>query len=354
MKNRSILNNTQLIQRMKKTLKVAVAEFPPLIMIEGEKYKGFEIDLWEAIAKEIQMPFEYQTCDFKNLISLLAEKEVDVGLAGVTITEKRERIIDFSHETLDSGLLISVNKNRNNPNLFKSIGLILREGSGIITSTAVGAFIFILIAGNLLWYVEQGMDTFNKNYFPGVFESFWLTIITMSSVGYGDYFPHTWLGRVVTVGIIVGGSIIFGLLIARVTAFLTVKKVKGEINNSRDLNGKIVATIEGATSEQVLKQANAKIHRVLQANEAYKKLKNQSVDAVVIDAPTAIYFEKNDQEKKIETVGELFDKQKYGIALWKGSLLRKPINVALLKIIESGQYDLLYKKWFGDDLTLEV
>ena len=77
-------------------------------------------------------------------------------------------------------------------------------------------------------------------------------------------------------------------------------------------------------------------------------------DAVVFDAPVAIYYAKNDQDRQIEIVGELFEKQKYGIALREGSEWREPINRAVLKIVESGRYDALYKKWFGENLTMEV
>lgn len=339
---------------MEQKLKVAIADFPPLIMSEDGRYKGFEIDLWEAVAKEIGADFEYQKYDFKQIVPLLDNKKVDIGLAGIAITEKREKIIDFSHETLDSGLLISVNKDRNKPKFFETIKTVFHEGGKIIAPEALGVLAFIFIAGNVLWLVEKSAGTFNKNYVPGVFESFWLTIVSMTTVGFGDFFPHTWLGRIVTAVIIFSGTIIFGLLVAQVTAFLAVRKVKGEINGSRDLAGKSVAVIEGSVGENTMRKMGAKIVRTINTDEAFEQLKNGSVDAVVVGAPAAIWHEKNDQEKQLEIIGEIFDKQKYGIAMIQGSDLRENINRAILKIIESGQYDEFYHKWFGDDLMMEV
>ncbi|MBI3634251.1 MAG: transporter substrate-binding domain-containing protein [Candidatus Yonathbacteria bacterium] len=43
---------------MENKIKVGIADFSPLIIDDGGKYKGFEIDLWEAIAKEINIDFE--------------------------------------------------------------------------------------------------------------------------------------------------------------------------------------------------------------------------------------------------------------------------------------------------------
>lgn len=339
---------------MKKKIKVAIAEFPPLIIGKRGRYKGFEIDLWEAIAKETGLDFEYEKCAFKEIIPLLAEKKVDIGLSGITITEKREKIIDFSHETLDSGLLICVNKDRNRLNIFETVRTILKDGSKTVRSAFFGILIFVLIAGNILWLVEKSAGTFNKHYFPGIFEAFWLTVISMSTVGYGDYFPHTWLGRILITVIIFGGAIIFGLLVAQTTTFLAIKKVRGEINSSRDLIGKNVAAIEGSTSENTLRKIGAKIRRVSDADQAMRELKNGSIDAAVMDAPEAVYHKNNDPKKKIEIVGELFDKQKYGIAFCQDSPLQEEINRAVLKLIESGKYASFYKKWFGNDLTMEV
>lgn len=334
-------------------LKVAVADFSPLILNEGGKLRGFEIDLWEAIAQEIGAGFAYEKHAFKEIIPLLAEKKVDIGLAGITINEAREKIIDFSYPTLDSGLLISVNKNRNRLQLWRTIKTVVGEGSKMTTSALMGVLAFVFVFGNLLWLVEKNANTFSKGYFPGIFESFWLVICSMSTDSFGDYVPHTWLGRVVTIGIIVGGVAIFGLLIAQVTAFLALKKIKGEINSSRDLANKKVATIQGTTSDAFLRKTGAKIIFVSSIEEAYAQLKREMVEAVVFDAPAAIYYENNDKNNRIEIVGELFDRQKYGIALQEGSSLREKINQAILKLRESGQYDVLYRKWFGDDLVME-
>jgi ABC-type amino acid transport substrate-binding protein len=339
---------------MKNKIKIAIADFRPLIIDDNEKYKGFEIDLWEAIAKAIDVDFEYEKRDFKEIIPLLAKKKIDVGLAGITIKEDRERVMDFSHPILDSGLLISVNKNRNKPRFLKSIKNILIESHKALTSIMLGLLSFIFIFGNLLWLSERSAPTFSKSYFPGIFESFWLVLVSMATVGYGDYIPYTWLGKIITSIIIIGGTVAFGFVVAQFTAFLAVKKIKGEINNSRDLFGKKVATIGRSTSENILKKVGAKVVEVLNIDEAYAKLENEEVDAVVFDAPAVIYYEKKNKDSNIEIVGEIFDKQQYGIALQQGSLLREKINLAIFNLQESGQYDLIYRKWFGDDLAMEV
>ncbi len=337
-------------------LKVAIADFSPLVIDDGGAYTGFEIELWEAIAKELRIDFQYDKHAFQDIIPLIADKKIDAGLAGITINEKRERIIDFSHPTLDSGLLVLVNTNSNRINILGSIKSLIREGHQIITRAALGVMGFVLIFAHLLWVVEKNAKTFSPNYFPGIFESAWLVICSMSTDSFGDYVPHTWFGRIVTTGIIVGGVAIFGLLIAQVTTFLAVKKIKGEINGYRDLAHRRVATVADTTSIAALKKLGAQVMPMPRIEDAYQKLERNEIDAVVFDAPAIAYYVKNAKADASHAtiVGELFEKQKYGIALQSGSSLREPINQTILKLRESGYYDALYQKWFGEDAFMEI
>lgn len=339
---------------MKRKLQVAVAEFRPLVIDDEGRLRGFEIDLWHAIARMIGYDFEFNVHTLKGVLSLLARKKVDIGIAGITIRESREKIIDFSHPTLDSGLLISVNRNRNKMRLGRTLRNIIVEGHQMLASVIASFAIFILVCGHILWIVEKNAQTFSQTYIPGIFEAIWLVFISMSTVGYGDFVPHTWAGRGIVAIIILGGAVTFGFVVAQISAFLAVKKIKGEINNSRDLVDKKVAIIDGSTSGRLLKRVGAHVEHVANAHRAYDKLRNEEVDAVVVDAPVAIYYEKHDRENVIEIVGEIMDKQQYSIAMQQNSELREEINQAILKIQESGQYDVIYRKWFGDDRSLEI
>lgn len=50
----------------------------------------------------------------------------------------------------------------------------------------------------------------------------WFTIITMTTVGYGDFYPRTLIGRIIDVFLIVWGSVIVSLIIVVLTNSLTM------------------------------------------------------------------------------------------------------------------------------------
>lgn len=82
--------------------------FVPFEFKEGDKYVGFDIDMWEAIAKDLGTEFELRPMDFAGIIPALQTGQVDVALAGITITDERKAAIDFSDGYYDSGNLLMV------------------------------------------------------------------------------------------------------------------------------------------------------------------------------------------------------------------------------------------------------
>ncbi|WGT51436.1 glutamine ABC transporter substrate-binding protein GlnH [Thioclava nitratireducens] len=82
--------------------------FVPFEFKEGDKYVGFDIDMWDAIAKELGVSYELRPMDFSGIIPALQTGQVDVALAGITIKPERAEVIDFSEGYYDSGFLLMV------------------------------------------------------------------------------------------------------------------------------------------------------------------------------------------------------------------------------------------------------
>ena len=91
------------------TLVVATdTAFVPFEFKQGDKYVGFDIDLWDAVAKELGLAYKLQPMDFNGILPALQTKNVDVALAGITIKDERKKVIDFSDGYYDSGFMLMV------------------------------------------------------------------------------------------------------------------------------------------------------------------------------------------------------------------------------------------------------
>lgn len=85
----------------KKTIIVATcADYPPYefhAIIDGkDKIVGFDIDIANEIAKDMNAEIEIRELDFDGLLAALASDKVDMVVAGMTPTEERKENADFS------------------------------------------------------------------------------------------------------------------------------------------------------------------------------------------------------------------------------------------------------------------
>jgi len=97
----------------KKLVVATDTAFVPFEFKQGDKYVGFDVDLWAAIAKELKLDYTLKPMDFSGIIPALQTKNIDLALAGITITDERKKAIDFSDGYYKSGLLVMVNANNN-------------------------------------------------------------------------------------------------------------------------------------------------------------------------------------------------------------------------------------------------
>lgn len=95
----------------KKLVVATDTAFVPFEFKQDGKYVGFDVDLWAAIAKELKLDYTLKPMDFSGIIPALQTRNVDVALAGITITDERKNAIDFSDGYYKSGLQVMVRAN---------------------------------------------------------------------------------------------------------------------------------------------------------------------------------------------------------------------------------------------------
>jgi len=338
-----ILGLANEVKSTEKVLTVDVEITAPCVMHFNSTYTGFDIELWEEIAQELDLAFTYNETDLKGIFSDLVEGKADVAFSCITVTEEREKNVDFSHHYLDSGLRILV-LNKTKFSLAESVKSFYSP-KVVNTLTYIG--LFIIICGHVFWWVERGHKYISTKYLPGIFQAYWYVLVTMTTVGYGDIVPRSWFGRVMAFLVMIIGIGIFGWTIAQLSSAITLQKLHSDITDHLDLRNRLVATVEGTTSVTALEKIGAVVVPAKSIDQAYQILLKEEVNAVVFDSPTILYYARNEGAGKVSVVGPLFDIQYYGFLFPQGSELREPVNRALLKLRTNGIYDKLHSKWFG-------
>jgi len=332
-------------------LRVVTKTFTPFVTYEDGSYTGFSIELWAEIAKQLDREYRLKQVDsVDTLLEDVRLGQSDIGIAGVSMTADREEIVDFSHPFFDSGLQIMVRDLPNHPIESLVTGLIQ-----IVTTPqlyyGIGLFVLTLaIAAHAVWFLERRHnDEFHGSYWRGIWDSFWWSAVTVTTVGYGDKAPRTATGKLFALVWMCAGYFVFAYFIATVTTTFTVDRLENAIGQPDDLQGKIVGTIDASTAEQFLIDRDIRATSFNNTQTLYQALRFGNLDAVVYDAPVLQHYSLNAGSGEVEVVGPVFERQNYGIVLPQGSTYREEVNAALLELREDGTYDEIYARWFGAD-----
>ncbi len=72
------------------------AAFPPYEYIEGGKIVGIDAEIAGAIATKLGLELEIKDMEFDSIIESVKGGKVDIGLAGMTVTDERKEEVDFT------------------------------------------------------------------------------------------------------------------------------------------------------------------------------------------------------------------------------------------------------------------
>lgn len=124
-------------------------------------------------------------------------------------------------------------------------------------------FLVVLISSAIVFIIEQPGNSGFKTFFDSV----WWSIVTVSTVGYGDRLPDTFYGRIIAVATIFIGMGIMGTITGRIASILMERQMKEEQGLLDYTNSKDHFLICGWKREM-----NEILHEILNANPEFTPL----------------------------------------------------------------------------------
>ena len=166
----------------KQQVRVTINHFPPFIIQAGLSDSngptGFDIDLWQAIAADLDLSYVYQTVPtLKSLFGQLVADQSDVSIGGLTITAGREESIDFSHQYIEAGLQILV-RSEHDPSVVRALRTFLNPRTVKVLGILA---LFTLAFSHLVWWAERKQG---EGYWGNILEWVWWLHVTIATVGY--------------------------------------------------------------------------------------------------------------------------------------------------------------------------
>ena len=90
----------------------------------------------------------------------------------------------------------------------------------IIVYVVSTASLLVYVGGLAVLDAEQNADGANIRNFG---DALWWAVATITTVGYGDYYPVTLVGRLVAVGLMIGGIAVLGVVTASLASWMVAQ-----------------------------------------------------------------------------------------------------------------------------------
>ena len=335
-----------------KPLTVVTRKVTPFVIEKNGRLTGYSIELWERVVREAKLPFDpdtgYRVVDnVQTMLDELRAGRADAGVAAVSITSEREKTIDFTYPFKEAGLQI-LTKEQPGSSFSKIVGGLFK---GDILWLLGGLFFVLLLNSHIIWFLERkkNAESFPEGYLAGIWEAIWWSICTIITGGCENKAPLGVAGRLTAIVWMLAGAALFTYITATITSAMTVDTLNSDVQSIADLKARRwpVGTLAGSTAQTFLERQGLIVQTYQDVDAACAALSDDKVKAVVYDAPMLLYYAKNNPDKRLGVVGELFEKQSYGIGVPHGSPYRKEITRTILALREQGFFEELENKYFG-------
>ena len=82
------------------------AYFPPFEYFEGKSFTGVDIEIADRLAQKMGKTLYVEDMDFDAIIPTVQQGDCKLGMAGITVNEKRKEQVDFTAEYYESAQVI--------------------------------------------------------------------------------------------------------------------------------------------------------------------------------------------------------------------------------------------------------
>lgn len=329
------------------TIRVGITHEPPFVIIGTDgTYSGLSIDLWQSIANEQKVAYQFLTySDQLGLIRALDFKEIDICINPMHANEVRLRMLDITQPFYVSSIGVATSQVK------KSRVRAFLKNFFSLRFLRVIFFLLILILtfGTLLWIAERKEN--RRQFRPGIiglFDGLWWSAVTMTTVGYGDKAPKTKIGKIIAIIWMLTAIVTISGFTGAIASTLTVQSLGRTIEDLGDLQqAEMIGSVMSSSSEAFLKQQDIQPDIVYQdVQEALTALAAQNIEVLVYDKSVLDYNITTLQlSNKVVLLPVNFNQQYRSFFLPKNSPNLDWVNALLVRNINDARWQELMRKY---------
>lgn len=204
--------------------------------------------------------------------------------------------------------------------------------------------------GVLLWLAERrrNREQFSERPLQGIGSGFWWADDTMTTVGFGDKAPVTFLGRPIGLVWMFAALVTVSTFTALIASSLTLGQLESRVSSPSDLRRAHVAALAETTAAEWLNGRGIDFSAHETLTDALQALERGEVEAVVSDEALLRYQISAFGTRRLHVLPFTLDEQHYGFAVIEAGALREPINRSLLTVTVSEAWEQWQRDFLGN------
>jgi len=326
-------------------LVVGVFEAPPFALKNASgEWHGLSVDLWKELAADMGARYRLVEKTQAEILENLSDGRMDTAVGPFAVSMQRERVIDFSHTYLNTGLSLAV-RQRNWADRLLDLPRSLAS-SGAAHVLGVVALLTGLF-GAAVWLAERKRNPqFPQRPARGIGSGAWWAGVTASGVGYGDKVPVTLRGRLIAILWMLVSVVLYALVTATLTASLAVAELDRGPTRAA-LRHTVVGAMGGSNAADYLRRNQIPRSLFPSHRAAIEALLAKKVDAVLVNEEILLYFAARAEGARLEVLPSILVVEDLAFPLADASPLREPLDRALRRSLAGARYRDLKDDYLG-------
>jgi polar amino acid transport system substrate-binding protein len=328
-----------------KKLVVAITQDPPYTYKnEQGKWQGLNVELWKLIAGDLKIDYTLKEMTFEESLDALKKGTVDLSICAMFITSEREQLYEMTTPFGSTRLAVATLHDGNDHPWFAAIKIFFSWSTLKILLVLV---VILFIMGFLFWMIERksNPEHFGQGTIKGISSGiYWVGSTLASGVCFGISLKSL-AGRILGLMWMLVCALALSALIASLSSSLTLSHQEEKKLSSDKMRNMHLGTETGGITAAMATRLGGRTTLYKDEDATLHALLEKKIEGFLYDEITLHYYAEKPYRGKITVLMTDLKSLSIGFGMPRNSVLRKPINIAMLSVIEGPLWESILNRY---------